>query len=260
MKSDALILLHGYPFEHTLWDQVIPRLGSAVRVFAPDLRGFNGTPVGDAEPGLEVMAADVVELLDRERIKTAVLAGFSMGGYVALALAEHYAHRLGGLALINSQPFADTDEARAGRRALIEKVREEGPAAAADAALPKMFAAANAGRPELIRAVREGAERAGVAGITWALEAMARRPDRMAVLEKLTVPLLIFHTTEDGFVPLERVRGLARHLPTALHVHIETPGVGHCSPLEAPKAVAWALNELLKHASPRAGAEAIERF
>jgi pimeloyl-ACP methyl ester carboxylesterase len=195
------------------------------------------------------MADDVAKLLDRENISQAVLAGFSMGGYVALSLAERYQDRGAGLALINSQALADTDEVRAGRRAMIQKVRQDGPRAAIDAALPKLFAAANANRPELIRYPVEGADKAGAAGITWALEAMARRPDRTGVLESLMVPLLILHTIDDKFIPVERARDLAKRKPSALYVEIS--GAGHCSPLEAPGQVAEALLQLLKRVEPR---------
>src|SRR4029434_10332953 len=91
---------------------------------------------GPAEPSLELIADDVARQLPGE----AVIAGFSMGGYVALALAEKHPELVAGLALVNSQAAADTEEAREGRRAMIEKVRKEGTRAATDAATPKLFA------------------------------------------------------------------------------------------------------------------------
>ena len=227
-----------------MWDKVVPGLPRDIKVVAPDLRGFGQTPVGAEEPSLDLMADDIAKLLDLEKIPQAVLGGFSMGGYVTLSFAERYQDRLAGLALINSQTLADTDEVRAGRRATIQKVRQEGPRAATDAAMPRLFAAANVNNPDLIRYPLAGANKAGVAGITWALEAMARRPDRTAVLQRLTVPLLILHTTEDKFIPVERARNLAKQMPEALYV--EVAGAGHCSPLEAPQEVAKALVELLK--------------
>src|SRR5438093_4173329 len=137
MATMPLVLLHGYPFEHTMWDKVSARL--TCDVIAPDLRGFGGTPVGEAAPSVELMAGDVAQLLDQKKIHRAVLAGFSMGGYVALCFAVRYSERLDGFALINSNTLADTEEVRAGRRAMIEKVRREGARVAAEAAIPKLF-------------------------------------------------------------------------------------------------------------------------
>src|SRR5437762_12764210 len=148
MKT-PLVLLHGYPFNHTMWNEVMARVNS--EVIAPDLRGFGQTPVGDDEPSIDSMADDILHLLDERRIERGIVAGFSMGGYVALSFAERYAHRLAGFGLINSQALPDTPEARAGRRAMIDKVRREGPQAAADAAVPKLFAKGHDGKKELVR-------------------------------------------------------------------------------------------------------------
>jgi pimeloyl-ACP methyl ester carboxylesterase len=232
MKGTPLVLLHGYPFDHTMWEKIVAKFEADRRFLAPDLRGFGVEP-GPAEPSLDLMADDVAQQLPGE----AVVVGFSMGGYVALALAERHPALVAGLALINSQAAADTEEARQGRRAMIEKVRKEGVRAATDAAIPKLFANR---REELLRYALKGAERAGVAGITWALEAMARRADRTQVLRQLGKPILILHSTEDKFIPAARARELAASLKTK---YVEIEGAGHCTPLEAPDKVAAAIKD-----------------
>jgi pimeloyl-ACP methyl ester carboxylesterase len=240
MNATPLVLLHGYPFDHTMWGKVRGHL--AQDVIAPDLRGFGQTPAGKDEPSLDAMADDLSRLLDREKVSQAIVAGFSMGGYVALAFAERHPRQVAGLGLVNSQTLSDTEEARAGRRTMIEKVRREGARAAADAALPKLFGRAHAGKEEFARFAIQGAQQAGVAGITWALEAMARRPDRTAVLEKLPAPVLLIHSSDDQFIPAERAHALAERMPQALYIEID--GIGHCSPLESPELVAKGLSEL----------------
>ncbi|MCI0366470.1 MAG: alpha/beta hydrolase, partial [Phycisphaerales bacterium] len=194
----TLVLLHGYPFDHTMWEHVIRGLGPDRKVIAPDLRGF-GSPPGAAEPSLDLMADDVATKFEGP----AFVAGFSMGGYVALALAERYPERIAGLALVSSQAAADADAVRDGRRAMIEKVLKQGTKAATNAALPKLFSKPD---PAWTAYPLKGAERAGVAGITWALEAMARRPDRTAVLQRLGKPILILHSTQDQFILVDRAR------------------------------------------------------
>jgi len=240
MSTTPLVLLHGYPFEHTMWNKVNALLTNDV--LAPDLRGFGPTPPAKAEPSLDVMADDIAALLDRKNIPRAIVAGFSMGGYVALSFAERFPKQLAGLGLINSQTPPDTEEARAVRREMSERVRNEGSRAAAEAAIPKLFSRRNPAREELAQFAAKGAEQAGVDGIAWALEAMARRPDRSSVLEKLAVPVLLIHSTEDQFIPIARARALAERMPEAIAIEIE--GVGHCSPLEAPELVAKGLGEL----------------
>jgi pimeloyl-ACP methyl ester carboxylesterase len=243
MSSPVLVLIHGYPFDHTLWDLVLPLLDPGVRVLAPDLRGFGGQPVGAEEPSLDRMADDLALLFSQEKVTRAFVAGMSMGGYVALSFAEHYPAQLAGLALISSQAAADAEEARANRRSMIDKVRAQGPDVAVDAVLPKLFAPQNSSSPELGRFPRAGAERAGVAGITWALEAMARRPDRTSIFQSLAVPTLVVHGAEDQFIPVARARELAQ-LPRHCR-YVEIPDAGHGTPLENPALVADALNELV---------------
>lgn len=234
MKETPLVLLHGYPFNHTMWEKVVAKFESDRRFLAPDLRGF-GVATGSAEPSLELMADDVAQQLPGE----AVIAGFSMGGYVVLALAEKYPKLVAGIALINSQAAADSEEVKGGRRAMIEKVRKDGTRPATDAALTKLFAGP---RPDLAHFVLKGAERAGASGITWAIEAMARRPDRTSILRQLGKPILVVHSAGDKFIPVERARELAKNLPAK---YVEIEGAGHCTPLESPDKVAAALKDFV---------------
>jgi pimeloyl-ACP methyl ester carboxylesterase len=236
-----MVLLHGYPFDHTLWNSVIEGLHWKDKLFVPDLPGFGKNPALDGEPALERMADHVVQLLAREKIDRFILGGFSMGGYVSLAIAQKTPARISGLALINSQPFADSDEVRSGRRTIIQKVRQEGVEAAINAALPKLFAPEHTSNPELTRFAKEGAQKSGVAGITWALEAMARRPDRTEFLANFDVPKLVIHSPEDKFIPVDKIRTLVARLSNLQYTEIAN--AGHCTPLEASDAVAKALGD-----------------
>jgi len=247
MPFPPLLLLHGYPFDHTMWDHVAALLATKTRLLTPDLRGFGGQPVGEREPSLDVMADDLVALLDKAAIGRVVVGGMSMGGYAALAFAQHHPARLAGLALISTQAVADTEQARAGRQAMIEKVRQEGSGSAARAAMEKLFAPRNAGKSELTRFPLQGAIRAGVEGIVWGLQAMAGRPDRSEVLRNVKAPVLVLHGEEDQFIPCERAREMAQLASDTRFVAIA--GAGHATPLEAPTEVARALEELLARAN-----------
>src|SRR5437016_5746353 len=133
----ALILIHGYPFDHTLWNFVVEELKDETKILAPDLPGFGGTTVLETEPSIDALADEIATLLDENEIERAVVAGMSMGGYIALSFAEHHSERLAGLGLIATQATADSDEMRQGRRQMVEKVRASGTRVAAEAALGK---------------------------------------------------------------------------------------------------------------------------
>lgn len=243
MKDIPLLLIHGYPFDHTMWFSTIASLGSKAKVIAPDLPGFGkAPPLFDSKPSITAYADFLADHLDENKHDKVAIAGMSMGGYVALAFAEKFRDRILGLGLISTQAAADTSEARQARKDMIEKIREKGPAVAADAIVPKVFAQNRPSNPELWKYLEQGAERAGTKGLTWALQAMAGRPDRSNFLAELDCPVLIVHGTEDAIIPISKARATADLCQKPSFVEIT--GAGHATPLEAPDQVANALVHL----------------
>lgn len=244
MKFPPLLLIHGYPLDHTMWYGVIAAMGSGIRSIAPDLPGFGKAPPLESPPAIERYAEEMLRLLDNEQIDTAVVAGMSMGGYVALAMAEIAPRRISGLALINSQCYADSDEARKARGEMIKKIRAEGPLVAARAILPKLFSAAKAENPDMQQFATDGAIAAGTPGLTWALEAMARRPDRSKILAEAEFPVAILHSAEDAIIPREKAEQMAALNP-AIHKGILKSG-GHAAAIENPDEVASKLRNFIE--------------
>lgn len=243
MADIPVVLIHGYPFDHTMWFSTIAALGSKARVIAPDLPGFGRNPVlRSKSPSLEYLADFISGELARSGYEKAVVAGMSMGGYVALAFAEKYPGKLCGFGLISSQTAEDSAETKIARSEMIQKVRSFGVSAVSESIVPKMFSE-KAG-DQLKHYAVEGAEKAGVDGLCWALEAMAKRPDRTEVLKAVRAPILIVHGAQDKIVPVSKAQELAEICGEA--VFVEVPRVGHATPLEAPDAVAGGLMRLLE--------------
>ncbi len=108
----VVVLLHGFPMDHTIWNPQRASIGSTYRLIAPDLRGHGASAAPEGIYSMEDMAGDVHELLDALGIREPiVLGGLSMGGYVAQAFAAQYPDRLRGLVLINTRAGADSEEA-----------------------------------------------------------------------------------------------------------------------------------------------------
>ena len=245
MNDIPLMLIHGFPFDHTMWFSTIASLGSKAKVIAPDLPGFGRAPLLKEEPpSMEAYAQSLTRHLDENKYEKAAIVGMSMGGYVALAFAEKYPDRLRGLGLISSQAAADSEETRQARKEMIKNIKAKGPSGATETIIPKMFSAAAAANPELTKYPQQAAERAGREGLIWAVQAMAARSDRINVLAELNCPVLVAHGTEDKIVPIAKVRTMtdACHKP----ILVEIAGAGHATPLEAPDQVAGALARLLK--------------
>ena len=112
----AVVLLHGFPFDHTIWRAQLEGVSEVARVLAPDLPGFGeSAPLADAEATMDRYANQLLEWANEVGLDRFVLVGHSMGGYIAFALARIHPERLLGLGLICTRPGPDTDQAREGR-------------------------------------------------------------------------------------------------------------------------------------------------
>jgi 3-oxoadipate enol-lactonase len=240
-----VLLVHGFPLDHTMWAAQIDALAEVARVIAPDLRGFGGTPLGDVDVSrgvaMEQYADDLVELLDALAIREpVVLCGFSMGGYVAWQFVRKYPERLRALVQIDTRAAADTDEARAGRIKMAENVAEWGSPRVAEMMGPKLFAPQSFEKlPKVLRAVREVVGRTLPAGIAAAQRGMAARPDMRDLLPKIAVPTLVIAGEEDAIIPAKEMESMAGAIPGAKFVAIA--GAGHMTTMENPAAVNEAL-------------------
>lgn len=241
--APPVVLLHGFPLDRSMWRSVAPGLAQAgFHVVLPDLPGHGGSAVPE-EPSVEAMASAVLDLLDALDAPRFVLGGFSMGGYVALAMAEAAPHRLRGFALLGSRASADSEDVRAGRARTAQQVREAGMRPLVASMLPRMLtAAALRGDAALVAEVRAMMERQPPDGAVAALEAMAARPDRLAPFAALACPVLVVAAAEDPVVPVEEARRLAEAARGTLAV---VPGA-HLAPMEAPEAYRTALLSWLR--------------
>src|SRR3954464_4403577 len=136
-EGKPIVLLHGFCGSSAYWSDALPDLSEHYRVIAPDLPGH-----GDSKTTLENYSiadiADILkELLDQLNIGLVAMFGHSLGGYITLAFAEKYSDSLTGFSLVHSTAYPDSDEAKKGRTANIEKVNNEGINTLIDGLIPK---------------------------------------------------------------------------------------------------------------------------
>src|SRR4051794_16033318 len=112
-RGEPLVLLHGFPLDRRMWDAQTEKLSDHYRVIAPDLRGFGQSRRSDPFT-IESLADDTHLFLEQLAAAPCVLAGLSMGGYVALAYAKKYAADLRGLVLVDTKAEADSPQAKEG--------------------------------------------------------------------------------------------------------------------------------------------------
>jgi pimeloyl-ACP methyl ester carboxylesterase len=232
-----LLLIHGYPLDHSIWGPVADHLGGDFDVIMPDLRGFGSSSVVEEPYSMEEMATDLAGLLDHLGIERAFVAGHSMGGYVALAFLRTYAPRVLGLGLVSSQAVADPDDRKAGRYKTAADVGEHGTDAVVEGLVAKLSP-----NPAVQEGMRALMRRQSAGGIVGALKAMAERRDSTDLLISLKAPLVLIHGDADALIPVDRARDIKGAVPTAILV--EMAGVGHMPMLEAPPQTAAALRRL----------------
>ena len=242
-SGPPLVLLHGFPLDSRMWDRQVAELSGRFRVIAPDLRGF-GKSRSDDPFTIESLADDVHSLLEAMAALPCVLAGLSMGGYVALAFARKYPADLRALVLVDTKAEGDTAEQKEGRQKTIELVRTRGSAAVADQMLPKLLAEDTPrSRPAVARAVREMAEACPPKTIEHALLAMRDRPSQSDKLPSISVPTLVVVGDRDSITPVPIAQSMQQQIPHAQLAVIR--GAGHMSPMEQPAQVNQALGRFL---------------
>ena len=203
----TILWIHGFP----LSSRVFARQRSiAATHLMPDLPGF-----GAAAPPHDVMTMEDYArgVLPQHDV---ILAGLSMGGYIALAAMRVAPERVKGLILIDTRETADNDEQRKARYDSIEKVKKEGIAPVVASMLPKMLTK-NA-PPELVDEVREIMESSSPEGVIAALGAMAERP--ASDLASLNIPTLVIVGEEDSITPPSDAERMADALPNGKLVKI----------------------------------------
>ncbi|MDT7602934.1 MAG: hypothetical protein QOF61_931 [Acidobacteriota bacterium] len=244
-----VVLLHGFPFNRTLWREQVEALTATHRVIAPDLRGHGETSVTEEPATMEEMARDVAALLDELGVKRPVLGGLSMGGYVALAFYRLFPRRVRALILADTRPQADTEEAKVAREDNAQRALKDGMTVIADAMLPKLLAhTTHMKEPERVERVREMILTTSPAGAAQALRGMAQRRDQTDMLKNILQPTLIVVGSEDQITPPQDAELMRREIGGSRLEVIE--GAGHVSNVERPEEFNAALLKFLSDIQP----------
>lgn len=242
--ASPVVLLHGFPFNRSLWREQVEALSETRRVVAPDLRGHGETSVGGGPATMEEMAEDLAALLDELEVGRAVVGGLSMGGYAALAFVRAHPERVAALVLADTRAQADTDDVRRTREENVRRALAEGMEPIADAIMPKLFApATREQRPDLVARVREMILGTKPAGAAAALRGMAARRDQTDLLETIDAPTLIIVGSEDTVTPPADAEMMRAKIRGSRLLKIE--GAGHVSNVERPGEFNRALAEFL---------------
>ena len=240
-SKPTLVLLHGYLETMYIFNELIEALKPHFRIITMDMPGHGLTDYAPAGPDgervntLSFCASVVVGVLDKCGVEKVVLAGHSMGGYVALQILREHPERVERAILLHSHPYPDSPQKIADRGREKEYVAQGKLLTVADLSIPNMYYSENLRAcDEKIRETVELCETHDPEGIIASIEGLRRRDDLSDVMQHPPVPLLLIHGDHDAFLPMERVEEMKKLFPEVHYALI--PDAGHNSFIEQPAA------------------------
>lgn len=245
-----IVLIHGFPLDSSMWAAQAAFLrmpaGGNHTVFTPDLPGFGKDAAGGPAPArerasIEAFAEGIHTLIQEQCGGKAIVGGFSMGGYILLALLRDYPEDVVAAMFIDTRADPDTADAKAARLKSIEEVQKHGPAPVLDMMMGRVLGK----RPSetVKKQVRAIMDNQSPAAIIAAQSAMAKRRDQSDLLPELKTPVLIIVGAEDAITPPSVALAMQSHMPHAMVVQIVS--AGHMAPMEQPDAVNGAMRAFL---------------
>ncbi|MGH7266635.1 MAG: alpha/beta fold hydrolase [Candidatus Rokuibacteriota bacterium] len=241
-RGRPLVLLHGYGWDHSLWDDILTRFASRYRVIAGDSRGHGRSDKPAGPYTISVLARDWYGLVTALAAEPACLVGFSLGGMIASLLAVEHPETVEALVLVATLCEADPD-LEVKLEARIRAAREEGPVAGAHVGARQIFS------PRFMELHPDVIDRF----VRWRasmpqepLFETARAVYGFRVCERLReirVPCLVVYGDDDAITPPPAARRIAESVPGARLVGIH--GAGHMIPVEKPSELATVLDAFL---------------
>ncbi len=240
-----IIFIHGFPFNSTMWREQIKQLKKQYYCISYDVRGLGEAPSGDGQFTIEMFVDDLCALIDGLDLDRPIIAGFSMGGYIALRAMEREPERFRALILCDTRSEADDDAGRLKRAAAIKAIDKDGVEQFVSGFVPLAFSDGAPHRiPEIYNSYLEQAQKESPVGVKGCLLAMAARTDTTRSLEDINIPTLLLVGENDSITPPAMMQQMHEMIKDSEIVTV--PGAGHMSPLENPECVTQSIDEFLR--------------
>jgi pimeloyl-ACP methyl ester carboxylesterase len=233
-QGPAIVLLHGFMENARIWRTFLPKLTSKFTVIRVNLPGHGKSSVFSETHTMDFMASAVNAVLEAEKIQKCMIVGHSMGGYVALALAEQFPEKVNGMVLFSSISFADNAERKKDRER-ASKAADSHKMKFITSVIPNLFFERTGikASKRIVKLVKI-ASKQPKEGIIAAINGMRARPDRTSVLKSAKFPVLILAGHDDMLIPFDQIEIMAANAPTAKTSVLEN--CGHVGFLEQRKA------------------------
>ena len=201
-KGFPVVLIHGFCETHEIWSEFSKELSKDFRILCIDLPGFGKSPILDSPFSLLDVGASVLAWLRAMEIESCITIGHSLGGYIALAMAEQDPERFKAFGLFHSTAFADSEERKFSRNKVIDFVTNHGVKPYIESFIPPLFN--DQSNPHIQPLVELGSQTDQTTLIAY-VSAMRDRPDRTEVLQQFKGSILFLAGEKDLGIPPESV-------------------------------------------------------
>lgn len=233
-ENQSIIFIHGFPFDHLMWNKQVEFFESDFNCITYDIRGLGESPAGDGQYTMESFVDDLEELIISVKINKPVICGLSMGGYIALRAVERSQEKYKALILCGTKSSADTNEGKLVRAAGIKKINDEGVKKYVDDFIPDCFSKKSIPKIEKeYKNIISRAENNSPLGLKGCLLAMAGRTDTTDFLSEIKIPALIICGAEDRLIPQTIMKKMSENISGSDFKLIQD--ASHITPVESPK-------------------------
>ena len=247
-NKKPIVFIHGFPYDHTMWDKQINELKSNYFCVTYDIRGLGQSPIGDGQYTVESFVDDLETIIAEFELHKPVLCGLSMGGYISLRAVERNESNYSGMILCDTRSSADTDEGKIKRADNIKKINVVGVKQFVSDFVPICFSVKSiTDSNEEYSKVLNKSLNSNAIGVKGCLLAMAGRTDTTNYLSKIKIPSLLLCGEDDRLTPPDVMELMAEQI---LGSQFEiVPGAGHMAPIENASFVNHRIKKFLSRIS-----------
>jgi pimeloyl-ACP methyl ester carboxylesterase len=233
-NGPTVCLIHGFGETKEIWQPLLPYLLNDFTIVAPDLPGFGESEVMNNQPGLLEIATALHQWLAAKGVTKIRLVGHSLGGYLALAIKEHYPDFVEKIVLLNSSFFADSTERKANRTKSLEFMKQYGVEKYFTLMIPNLFAPATRNEhAHHSRLIIERVKDTKPEVVQDYTRAMMNRKDQTELIKKNTDQFFLISGATDPVIPREQINLMNEFLKRDQSVILDN--TGHMSMFEATR-------------------------
>lgn len=205
-KGEALIFLHGFLGDRTIWDNFVEHFQSKFLIVTIDLPGHGNSPINQDIIEMKDSARLVAKVLQKENIGSAHLIGHSMGGYVCLAFAQLFPDKIKSVTLFNSTARADSEQKQVDRLKAVQ-VFDLRPSVFINEAIRNLFYIRNLVRfDKEVESLVAIAQKTTIKGAQSSLKGMRLREDLVDWLGTQSFPKLYIAGKHDTTILYETIK------------------------------------------------------